>query len=418
MIAFTNHALDHILTSVLDARITDKIVRLGSRSADERIQQYSIEALETVAGRSRLHHTFSRNHRDLKDIEEQIMNLMKNFTRTIVSSEQILEYIEIQFPEHSEHILTPPRWIYTIHSLSVGDQSSGGWKRAGKKTKGRQETEDNSMYAFWVAGGDLDFLSTKKEAPAAPKPSSKPAKAVSGGSKSNKFAALQETKPNTTGEVDDTGDEDDEDLQPWERSWTQTSPQRIVRSPEPVVSPPRRPITPPTPPAPTASANISIADLQNPADFFVAYGYDQVPQVPLSDCPLDELLSSGMMWTLSITERKRLDAFWTQRIQETSHENNLEAFSHLREKYSKALQIFNEGKDEVRVHRNHIVETCSLSHQQLSANIRHVDNFSRALTLLAVPRPVHINILSSTLHKLTIHLGMQVLLNLHHCLRY
>ncbi|KAJ7346800.1 hypothetical protein DFH08DRAFT_869366 [Mycena albidolilacea] len=36
MIAFTNHALDHMLTSVLDAGITNKVVRLGSRSADEK----------------------------------------------------------------------------------------------------------------------------------------------------------------------------------------------------------------------------------------------------------------------------------------------------------------------------------------------------------------------------------------------
>jgi len=47
MIAFTNHALDHLLGNILDAGITEKIARLGSRhSAHERIVPFSLEYLE------------------------------------------------------------------------------------------------------------------------------------------------------------------------------------------------------------------------------------------------------------------------------------------------------------------------------------------------------------------------------------
>ena len=75
MIAFTNHALDHMLCSVLDSGITKKIVRLGSRSSDERISQFSIEAMEAVVGKSRLDRAFSRNHGAVRMIEEQIKDL-------------------------------------------------------------------------------------------------------------------------------------------------------------------------------------------------------------------------------------------------------------------------------------------------------------------------------------------------------
>ena len=78
MIAFTNHALDHMLRSVLDARITQKIVRLGSRSADERIAEFSIEHVESVAGRSRLLSAFSTYRRALRDVEDEIKKFMDN----------------------------------------------------------------------------------------------------------------------------------------------------------------------------------------------------------------------------------------------------------------------------------------------------------------------------------------------------
>ncbi|KAF9506180.1 hypothetical protein BS47DRAFT_1305576 [Hydnum rufescens UP504] len=42
-IAFTNHALDHMLGSGLATGITKKVVRLGSRSADLKISSLSLE---------------------------------------------------------------------------------------------------------------------------------------------------------------------------------------------------------------------------------------------------------------------------------------------------------------------------------------------------------------------------------------
>ena len=42
LLGLTNHAVDHLLISVLEAGITDKVVRLGSRTKDERIEKLTL----------------------------------------------------------------------------------------------------------------------------------------------------------------------------------------------------------------------------------------------------------------------------------------------------------------------------------------------------------------------------------------
>lgn len=49
LIAYTNHALDHILRAVHDRDITRNIVRLGSHSKDEVIGDYSLDKLDQMA---------------------------------------------------------------------------------------------------------------------------------------------------------------------------------------------------------------------------------------------------------------------------------------------------------------------------------------------------------------------------------
>ena len=76
MIAFTNHALDHLLGSVLDAGITKKVVRLGSRCNDERVSPFSIEELERNSTRSRLAHHLRGAMQELKGVEAEMKELI------------------------------------------------------------------------------------------------------------------------------------------------------------------------------------------------------------------------------------------------------------------------------------------------------------------------------------------------------
>ncbi|KAF5380591.1 hypothetical protein D9615_004617 [Tricholomella constricta] len=337
MIAFTNHALDHLMTSVLDAGITDKIVRLGGRSADERIKKFSIEELEVVAGRSRLDASFARNHRDLKDVEGEIKNLMKAFTQTQISSDAIAEFLQTQYPEHFEHILFPPRWISTIHALSAIDDA--GWQKIGKRPNDIQDS-DNTKYAFWLRGRDLEFLARKEEPPKTrePPPPTKPLQ-------ENKFALLQG--------IESAADEDDEDHEeePWQLHWGSLSADSVDM---PVSADQRAPIDwhpaeknvpPPRSPSPAA---IDITDLQDPALFFAAHDCATVPQIPASDRPLDILLGEGDMWSFSLVERQRLHAYWVQCVRESLQQNHLDDFESLRKKYTRVLEIYNQGKNETR----------------------------------------------------------------------
>ncbi|KAG6845312.1 hypothetical protein H0H87_011162 [Tephrocybe sp. NHM501043] len=341
MIAFTNHALDHLMTGVLDAGITDKLVRLGSRSADERIKKFSIEEIEQVVGRSRLDRSFAQNHWQLKKIEEEIRKLMNSFAQRNVPMTEIAQYIATQYPEHSERMQFPPTWISCIHNLSVADNEAG-WQTVGSSPSD-DPLEYNSVYSFWERGGDLKFLSRTDEFEVPILPASISNSLDVEPSLANRFALLQL-------EADPEGSNSDEDEvnegESWQTSWLSTNDDRnrerdpmIMSAPLPEALPPSRPRSP---------AGLQIPDLRDPAVFFAAQGCAEVPSVPVSNRPLETLLEDGNVWSFSVVERERLHVYWKERVRETIHQNNIHDFESLRGKYTQALQLYNEGKDEAR----------------------------------------------------------------------
>ncbi len=66
LIAYTNHALDHMLLSVLDDHITDRLVRLGSRTTDDRIAEFNLIKLEQMAGATDLDRSIRREYAVMK----------------------------------------------------------------------------------------------------------------------------------------------------------------------------------------------------------------------------------------------------------------------------------------------------------------------------------------------------------------
>lgn len=299
-------ALDHMLCSVLDAGITSNIVRLGSRSADERISPYSLETMEKVAGQSRLDRAFGQNYRALKEVEEEVKRLIQKFLTIPVNSDEISQYLEVQYPEHFEHTNQPPAWISAIKAISSLD---GVWQHAGKK--GQKEAIDDSMYAYWKNGHDLDFLEFRPD----PVLDSQPTPADHLPGDNNKFNKLDSV---TAGLDDD---------QP------EATPGENVDSLTPLPNPPQ--------------SSIQLSDLRNPEEFFIGYGYDGVPPVPSSDRDLEILLDSGELWSMARSERERLHAYWIEQVRSNLHHNQLLEFERLREKHIDVLQRWTEGKDEV-----------------------------------------------------------------------
>ncbi|KAJ7045696.1 hypothetical protein C8F04DRAFT_1065834 [Mycena alexandri] len=345
MIAFTNHALDHMLTSVLDAGITKKFVRLGSRSADERISKYSMDTIEMVAGKSRLDRSFGHHYRELKNVEDEIKKLMKTFVAANITSSEFESYLEIQYGEHHEHLyLCPPSWIQILRVALHDDEGEGSpWMQAGKH--GKVEIDDDSMYAFWRKGRDLDFLDSSLQQHAEYE------LAVENRNRFSALEAVEEEKDqgvqvgsegsSTDAELTDSDDEDDIEEEIWQKDW----PILDTKSDSDVPfkrSPPSRNAEPS--PSERSISPVQVADLKDPRAFFGG----SIPSIPNSDRPLDSLLAEGTMWSFSRRERGRLNAYWSAQIRERLHEDQLQDFQSLRSKHESVLKKYQEGKDEIR----------------------------------------------------------------------
>ncbi|KAL7277033.1 hypothetical protein ACG7TL_008877 [Trametes sanguinea] len=163
LIAFTNHALDHMLTSVLDAGITHNVVRLGTRSSDERVSQYTLDKLEKVAATAQMDRAFRRQYATMKKLEEQMSKVMTSIRLPLVSWDTIETYLDIHYPEHADTFRMPPFWINELSGLMWAEEEQHGeWQETKKKGHKKTETVDNSvsrtMYGFWRVGKDLQFL--------------------------------------------------------------------------------------------------------------------------------------------------------------------------------------------------------------------------------------------------------------------
>ncbi|KIL62527.1 hypothetical protein M378DRAFT_128690 [Amanita muscaria Koide BX008] len=363
MIAFTNHALDHLLTSVLDAGITDQIIRLGSRSADERISQYSIENLEFASPEISRLIKVSGARWNLKAIQKEVTTLMKKVTRQHVSGADITAYLQMEYPEQHEHVTNPPSWIQALMSqLSLrGDlEGEGGWQTAGRQ--GATFQADESIYARWLRGEDLDFLRNRPDLPTekAPSPSSEN---ISTSNLMNRFTALalDEDDGASSSSSSDTETEDEESEGSfsegvWEADWQRIKVETSVASPtqRPSLAAPE-PVSPPHEEAHLTETvqeedtdKLTLSDFRDPLAFFVAHSMYSIPEIPATDRSLDALLEEGQVWNLSWIERQKLNEYWRDRTKERMNQEHLLEFEDLRKKHGEALQMFNEEKNEIR----------------------------------------------------------------------
>lgn len=159
LIAFTNHALDHMLTSILDANITNKLVRIGSRSSDERISEYTLDKLEREANSANLDRSARRQYGMMKRIEEEITEVMDDIQLPTLTWDRVRRYLEIQHPEQSVSISQPPYWISELFQrMQAEGKAKGEWTDVGKKGKKVFDAFSGTVYGFWKSGRDLAFL--------------------------------------------------------------------------------------------------------------------------------------------------------------------------------------------------------------------------------------------------------------------
>jgi hypothetical protein len=354
LIAFTNHALDHMLSSILDANITKRIVRLGRRANDERIAEYSMETLERVQVESRLDRTFSSQRRELKEIQEEIQHLMRDVLKLDIENDtdEIMKYLSTIYPEHFEYLCNPPPWVSNVKGFMQDDEGSAGeWQTAGRR--GKAHVLDRSTYAFWRSCSDLAFIEQITNGLVEPwKSESESPVETKVHAPQNAFSALEVEVPHDSHssdeELSDTGSISEEEVEV-EESWKTVQIDHIS-STVPVILPAPSTIEPPSFVENNKKENTigGPADIKDIDGFFQVLGFQNTPSVPYSDRPLDELLDNvGDVWEMSGSERKRIHDFWVGEARVQLGQTYMGEFERLRRRHAHKLRECDEGKEEV-----------------------------------------------------------------------
>ena len=290
LIAFTNHALDHMLTSILDAKITKKFVRLGSRSTDERIAQYSLRNLEKTFTDASMSRQIGREYAIKKKTEEEMCKVMKDIQIPEPSEDQIKEYLETHWSEHVSMMYDPPFWIAEYAArLWKSEDEEGGFKVVGKGGKGKEQSHlmGRTYYGLWKRGLDIAFILP-------PQP---------------KFAQVEPPKKQKQSQ---------EDVQPGVA------------------------LIPP-------SQEDQEMYQKRMFEFFSELGFDDsVPPVPTGNRPFVQLQDSAAVWAMSPEERQRLAEHWEEEMRRLAYHNHLEEYEELREVYKDACEKYEAVTDEVR----------------------------------------------------------------------
>ncbi|KAI0028475.1 hypothetical protein K488DRAFT_58479 [Vararia minispora EC-137] len=291
LIAFTNHALDHMISSVLDAGITTNIVRLGSMSKDERVSEFNLAKLEAVGGRNAPARAYGRARGEVRELEENMRKVMDDIQLPRLSSDKVMEFLNIWFPELWESFSSPPFWIMQHFSnVQEDEKNNGEWTTVEhKKSKDKEaEAELSGIYGFWKQAYDIQFVAAAEHA-----------------------AATRET--------------------------------------------PRQGQSAPTTPLPSSSSSSlpetpqAAASSPDFTTFFRALGFDHHrPLIPQSSRPLVELLSSSNVWAMSVKERLLLAAHLEEEMRHLAYQNNLDEFNMLRQRYEAACEELENVKNESR----------------------------------------------------------------------
>ena len=150
-----------MLTSVLDAKITTNVVRLGSRTVDERIAQYSLHNLEQASGVADLDRPRKREYAVLKQVEGDMTRILNKIQLPQLTWEHAEEFLNSRYSHHADSLRGPPSWVGELFRRDTEDENkNGAWieVRGGRSKRSTQNPEISGIYGFWKSGRDLQFI--------------------------------------------------------------------------------------------------------------------------------------------------------------------------------------------------------------------------------------------------------------------
>ncbi|KAF5371454.1 hypothetical protein D9757_009973 [Collybiopsis confluens] len=295
LIAFTNHALDHMLLSLLDANITSDFVRLGSRTTNERIAEYSLDKLErTVSEKSTLDRTVRKEYASMKGLEETMKKILEQIQIPEVTLSGITAYLEASHPSQLESVQHPPYWIEKLYEdifrgPDSKDDNAEAWTRVShKKRRAEDKQIADTMYGFWKLSQDLEFI-----------------------------------RPPTV------------DVQEASTSAKGKARKKAVKE---------------TPAVRMQRAQAVLAEHKiRMHSFFGALGFgDLVPPLPQGQRPIDQLLRVDNVWSMSVQERLTMALYWENCMRQEAYRSCLHEYESARKDYEEACKRYNDAKDENR----------------------------------------------------------------------
>ncbi|KDQ16534.1 hypothetical protein BOTBODRAFT_107034 [Botryobasidium botryosum FD-172 SS1] len=339
LIAFTNHALDHMLLSVMDAGITSNIVRLGSRSANERIAELSLERLETRKQKGGLDRSIGREYRTLKETEAKMKELMARIARRDISIIEVQKYVFDHSPALHSSLEAPPLWIGTLFDAWV--KESAEWTVAGR-AKGATDT---TRFTYWREAHDLAYLHTLHEPPTTKPltPRLQPR---------NPFALIG-IEPSDTSDSSDDDQASDSEMEAGDTGVIFSSAVGDLDN-FPIGWPTMHPLT-------SGQEDDYCDDLaseSDPADGPISSEdndpvipsfFSAIPQIPSGDRTLEKLIEENDMWDMSSTERNRLADFWVSEAKIKASHTQLQDFESLRDTHYEACTRYNSVKEQMRI---------------------------------------------------------------------
>ena len=138
------------MCNILDAGITQKIARLGSRhSAHERIHPYLLEELEKKSNETLHYWDIAETRRELRKVAEEFSRVTASLNGTAIDESALITWLEKHHTGHNRRLHKPPKWVQACRI------ELNGWKTVGDKSR---DESTLTYYQIWVKGNDLDFL--------------------------------------------------------------------------------------------------------------------------------------------------------------------------------------------------------------------------------------------------------------------
>ncbi|KAG8902433.1 hypothetical protein FRC01_009576, partial [Tulasnella sp. 417] len=288
LIAFTNHALDNIITHVLQKDITKKIIRLGARSSDPTVSQYTLENILKTKPPSQADKAARQARQKVRNLQGNFERLMSTVIAETAGESEYQEYLQLHLPGHLNALYTPPAWIQEVF------EQSKGWKKVAA-----HGYDSQSLLDFWRNGEDLQFLT--------PPPVNQPSypgqatRADRGRRSTRRFDDLS---------VDSLEEEEDEAVvESEEEDWV---------------------------------SGLTI--------FFARYNLE-IPTIPDGARDLRRLHNDANVWRMSSDERQRISEHWNTCIRELAWDDQKEEFNQLKNRHAEArktlAQVVDRGKVEL-----------------------------------------------------------------------